>query len=106
MRRAKKHLLSLAAALIAVAGVWAMHETKHSSQKFDTYYYHYLGDDTQLESYQLQSNWELLADKDEPGCTQGDIPCVVSSTQSTVQSFVSSINDESDVEANIYTSRD
>lgn len=105
MRRAKKHLLSLAAALIAVAGVWAMHATKHSSQKFDTYYYHYLGNDDQLSSYQTQSNWELLSEPDAPGCSIGSIPCVVESDQNTVQNFVSSIVSKTDVEGHEYSKR-
>lgn len=100
MRRAKKHLLSLAAALIAVAGVWAMHATKHSSQKFDTYYYHYLGNDDQLSSYRTQSNWEAVQSPTEPGCEGNQLPCVVESTASSIPAFTSSITQSSDVTDN------
>lgn len=100
MKNIKKHLLSLVAALIAVAGVWAMHSTKHSSQKIDTYFYHYLGNDDLLSSYQTQSNWEAVQSPTEPGCEGDQLPCVVESTASSISAFTNSINQQSDVTDN------
>lgn len=105
MKNIYKFSLTILAVVIAMAGVWAMQGKKHSDQKFDTSYYHYLGNDDNLASYQLQSNWEILSDKDEPGCSTGIIPCVVESEQSNVQDFVSSIQNETDVEGHEYSKK-
>lgn len=109
MGKIKKTLLSLIAAVIAVAGAWAMHSNKHASQNNSNqteYYYHYLGNTSNLADYQTQGNWELLSDKDSPGCSTGTIPCVVESAQSTVSNFVSSITTTAVVDNNTYSMRD
>jgi len=109
MGKIKKTLLSLIAAVIAVAGAWAMHSNKHASQNNSNqteYYYHYLGNTSNLADYQTQGNWESVESPEDPGCSGTQLPCVVQSTQASLQTFVSSITQVSDVTNNTVAEKD
>lgn len=79
----------------------------HSSPKVATSYYHYAADTRNLSDYKNAANWELTTDPDGEGCpNSGDVPCIVTSSQSSVSAFVASISTVADVENNEYATKD
>lgn len=108
MKNILKAILSIIAAVLVVAGVWAMSAPKHNSQKSNltNYYYHYTSNSTNLNDYKLQANWQIVSSPTEPGCDGEEMPCVVQSTASSIPLFVNTITQISDVTANTVTWKD
>ncbi|QES88910.1 hypothetical protein [Rhizosphaericola mali] len=105
-----RNISLLIAALLMGVIVFASNKFTKTEQnvitkKVDTNF-HYLGNDNSLASYKNPSNWEIVSSADAPGCSGDAFPCVVASSQTTVASFVASINSTSDVDDNTIRMKD